>query len=82
MDFDLTWDEAVLHVLGSHYPREVDLQTIYFEIGKYRKLNEFDLEITKYGEPRWNHIVRSIIQSLLKKGMIERIRRGAYVLKE
>ena len=82
MDFDLAWDKAVLHVLGSHYPREVDLQTIYFEIGKYRKLNEFDLENTKHGETRYKHIVRATINQLLKKGMIERIRKGTYVLKE
>lgn len=82
MDFNLTLDEAILHVLGSHYPHEVDLQTIYFEIGKYKKLNEFDLEIIPYGEPRYHDTVRATINPLLKRGMIERIRRGVYVLKE
>ncbi len=82
MCLDLAWDKAVLHVLGSHYPREVDLQTIYFEIGKYRKLNEFVLENNNYGETRYKHIVRARITELFKRGMIERIRKGVYVLKD
>jgi predicted transcriptional regulator of viral defense system len=79
---NLTWDEAVLHVLGNHHPHEVSLQTIYFEVRKYRKLTEEDSEVTKYGEPRYQHIVRATLTSLAKGGFVERIRRGMYVLRE
>jgi len=79
---DLTWKEAVLHVLGDHYPSEVSLQTIYFEVRKYRKLGEGDLEINRWGEPRYQHTIRHTMYALVKGGSVERIRRGIYVLRE
>ena len=79
---DLIWEEAVLHVLGSHYPSKVSLQTIYFDVGKFRKLTENNFEINKYGQIRYQHTVRAILNILVKEGMAERIGRGVYVLKE
>jgi len=76
---DLDWDEAVLHVLGDHYPHEVSLQTVYLEVQKYRKLTEEDSSITKYGEPRYQHIVRATVSQMVKEGWVERLRRGGYV---
>ncbi|MFQ6085971.1 MAG: hypothetical protein ACE5OY_06890 [Candidatus Bathyarchaeia archaeon] len=78
----LTWDEAVLHVLGSYYPHEVSLKTIYFEVDKYRKLAEKDFEVTKYDEPRYKRIVRATLNQLIKEDLVERIRRGVYILRE
>jgi len=77
----MDWEEAVMNVLGSHYPDEVSLKTIYFEVQEYRKLAESDLEITKYGEPRYKHVVRATLTKLVEKGWVERARRGFYVLK-
>jgi predicted transcriptional regulator of viral defense system len=82
MSFDLTWDKVVLHVLGDHYPHEVDLQTIYFEVDKYKKLTKEHLENTKYGEPHYKHIMRATLNELNKRGKVKRVRRGVYVLKE
>ena len=79
---NLTWEEAVLHVLRDHYPSEVSLQTVYFEVEKYRKLVDEDLEVTRYGEPRYHHVVRARLAHLKKKGYAERLGTGIYVLKE
>lgn len=68
----MTWDEAVLNVLGEHHPDVVSLQTIYFEVRKYRKLGEEDLKTTRWGEPRYQHIVRAILHVLVKGGSVER----------
>ena len=80
MDYD--WQQAVLNVLGDHFPEEVSLQTIYHEIGKYRKLSDFYYEITKHKEPRYQHIVRATLRKLKKDGCVENLRRGVYILKE
>jgi len=53
MDLDLAWRSAVLRVLRDHHPHETSLEDIYLEVGKYRKLDEWELEYTKYGEPRY-----------------------------
>jgi len=82
MNYNLAWDEAVLHVLGAYYPREVSLQTIYFEVKKYKKLTRKDYEITNYDEPRYKHVVRAILNQLVKKGWVERVRRGVYIMRE
>ena len=82
MGMYLAWDEAVLHVLGDHHPNEVSLVTIYFEVGKYRKLLEKDYEITKYGEQRYKHVVRATLNQLVKAGLVERLRRGTYALRD
>lgn len=79
---DLDWEEAVLHVLGDHYPNDVSLGVIYFEVSKYRKLSEWHYEDIGYDEPRYKQIVRGTLSQLVKKGMAERIRRGVYVLKD
>ena len=76
---DLDWDEAVLHVLGDNYPHEVSLQTVYLEVQKYRKLTEEDSSITKYGELRYQYIVRATLCQMVKEGWAERLRRGGYV---
>jgi len=81
---NLTWKEAVLHVLRDHYPNEVSVQTIYHEVDKYRKLNdyyEYYFELTKWNEPRYQHIVGETLEYLKKKGLVENIRRGIYVLR-
>jgi len=79
---NLDWEEAVLHVLGDHYPNEVSLQVVYFEVSKYRKLSEWHFEDIGYGEPRYQQIVRATLSQLAKKGMVESLRRGVYVLRE
>jgi len=50
-------------------------------VGKYRKLKEYELEYTKWGESRCQHVVRATLNQLLKNGWVERIRRGVYVLR-
>ena len=82
MDLNLAWDEAVLHVLGDHYPDEVSLGVIYFEVSKYRKFSEWHHENIGYDEPRYKQIVRATLSQLVKKGMAERLRRAVYVLRE
>lgn len=82
MEKDLTWEEAILNVLRNHYPNAVTLQTIYSEVKQFKKLTEYHFEITKYSELRYHHHVRAYIENLVKKGKIERIVRGMYVLKE
>lgn len=77
-----TWDEAVMSVMGSHYPHEVDLETIYAEVGRHRELTDWDLQETEWGELRYENTVRKTLCDLVKKGMAERIRRGVYVLKD
>ena len=37
----ITWEDIVLRILGDHYPREVDLQTIYAEVGKHTERARF-----------------------------------------
>ena len=82
MRLDLEWEEAVLQVLRNHRPDAVSLQVVYFEVDKYKKIREWHLETTKYGEPRYKHIVRATVNNLNRKGLVERIRRGMYILKE
>jgi len=78
----LTWEEAVLRVLRRFHPREVELQTVYFEVGRHRRLSGQDLQITRYGEERYHHVVRATLNQLVKAGRLERIRRGVYALPE
>ena len=78
----ITWEEIVLRILGDHYPREVDLQTIYAEVGKHTELTNRDLEETEWGELRYENTARRTMADLVRKGMAERIRRGVYALKE
>lgn len=79
---DLTWDEAVLHVLGDHYPNEAALSAIYYEVYKYRRLTGWHQEDIGYNEPRYHQIVRATLSQLGKRGHVERLRRGVYALKE
>lgn len=81
-EMNLAWDEAVLHVLGTHHPHEVSLQTIYFEVSEYRKFSEWHHEDIGYDEPRYKQIVRATLSQLVRKGLVERLRRGVYALKE
>ena len=81
-EIDLTWDEAVLHVLGGHYPDKVANSVIYYEVYKYRKLTEWDQEDIGYNEPRYHQIVRATLSHLKKRGLVEHLRKGIYVLKE
>jgi len=78
----MTWGQAVLRVLGDHYPRAVDLQTIYAEVGRHMDLTEYDLKETKWGELHYEHTVRATACDLVKKGAVDRIRRSVYVLME
>jgi predicted transcriptional regulator of viral defense system len=81
-ELDLTWSEAVLHVLGAHYPDKVSLSVIYYEVHKYRKLTEWHQEDIGYREPRYQQIVRATLSWLVKEGHVERLHRGVYVLRE
>ena len=78
----ITWEEIVLRILGDHYPREVDLQTIYGEVGKHTELTNRDLEETEWGELRYENTARRTMTDFVRKGMAERILRGVYALKE
>ena len=82
LEEDLVWEEAIMHVFGSHHPKEVSLKTLYFEVSKYRKLAESDFETTKYGEERYRHVLRAVLNQLVRKGWVERIRRGIYMMKD
>jgi Mn-dependent DtxR family transcriptional regulator len=79
-ELDPAWDEAILHVLREYHPNAVSLQTIYSEMKKYRKLREEDLELTRWGEPRYQHVVRAALHNLLEGGYVKRICRGMYTL--
>ena len=81
-ELNLTWKEAVLHVLRDHYPNEVPLSVIYYEIWKYRKLTEWHNEDIGYNEPRLHQFVRKMCSLLVASRMAERPRRGVYVLRE
>lgn len=78
----ITWEEIVLRILGDRYPHEVELQTIYAEVGKHTELTNRDLEETRWGELRYEHTVRATLCNLVRKGMAERIRRGVYAARQ
>ena len=75
-----TWESAIVKVFESKKLQQASVQDIYSKIGKYRKLGSLELEYTEWNEPRYQHIVRATLNQLHKKGLIERIRRGVYVL--
>lgn len=77
----LTWSEAILMIFKNNKDRVASVQDIYLEIGKYRTLDERELEYTKWDEPRYHHIVRATLNILYNDGVIDRIRRGVYILK-
>lgn len=77
---NLIWEEAILHVLGDHYPKAVSLRDIYSEVKEFRKLAEKDFEITKYNELRYRHVTRAILSKLIKEKTIKRVKRAVYVL--
>jgi len=80
-DLELTWSSAVLSILKNNHPGETSVQEVYRKIGQYKELQVWDLEYTKWDEPRYQHTVRATIHGLYNEGVIERSRRGVYRLK-
>lgn len=77
-----TWNVTVMQVLNRHYPKAVDLKTIYSEVARYRKLTEWDLEETVWNETRYENTVRRAMTDLVRMGYAERIGKGVYVGRE
>ena len=77
-----TWNATVMQVLNRHYPKAVDLKTIYSEVARYRKLTEWDLEETSWNETRYENTVRRAMTDLVRMGYAERIGKGVYVGRE
>ena len=75
-----TWESAVVNVFKSKKSQQASVQDIYSEIGKYRKLGDWELEYTEWNEPRYQHIVRGILARLKKDRLIDHVGKGLYVL--
>jgi len=76
---NLEWWKIIGNVLKDHYPKTVDLQTIYLDVRQYRTLVDNDLKMT-YGQLNYQHTVRRILTSLVEEGSVERVKRAAYRL--
>ena len=78
---DLAWSAAILRVLRDHHPDPTSLQDIYAEVWRYRQGFDPDFEYTRWDEPRYQHVVRGILQSLKRRGFVENIRWGVWALR-
>jgi hypothetical protein len=54
------------------------LNQIYAGVEKKISLSVGQKEFTRYGEPRFHHEVRAIINQLMQNGEITRVSRGKY----
>lgn len=75
---DLAWSSAILRVLTDHHPEPTSLQDIYAEVWRYRQSFNSDFEYTRHDEPRYQHVVRGVLQLLKRRGLVENIRRGVW----
>lgn len=75
----LEWWKAIVNVLEAHYPKTVNLQTIYLEVRQHRTLVDDDLKMT-YGQLNYQHTVRSTLTHLVREGSVERVKRATYRL--
>lgn len=57
---------------------ELTVEEIYNAVEGNLNLSDFQKEFTKYGEPRFHHETRAIINQLLQNGEIIRTGRGVY----
>ena len=84
-DVHVQWLQAIVEVLMDHKGGEVGLQTIYFEIRRYRTLTDNDLRIT-YGQENYKHMIRSLLTrkdwGLVAEDRAVKVRRGVYALSE
>lgn len=81
MSLDLAWSSAILRVLKDHHPKPTSLQDIYIEVWRYRQGLDSDFEYTRWNEPRYQHLVRGVLQLLKRRGFVENIRRGTWALR-
>lgn len=81
MGLDLAWSSAVLRVLRDHHSEPTSLQDIYIEVWRYRQGRDSDFEYTRWDEPRYQHLVRGVLQLLKRRGFVENIRRGMWALR-
>jgi len=66
----LEWWKAIVNVLEAHFPETVDLQTIYLEVRRHRTLVDDDFKM-RYGQPNYQHAVRSTLTHLVREGSVE-----------
>ena len=78
---DLAWSSAILRVLTDHHPEPTSLQDIYAEVWRYRESFDSDFEYTRHDEPRYQHVVRGVLQQLKRRGLVENIRRSVWALR-
>ena len=75
-DYFTEWSDFVLHDVLS--PDGTELSEIYKAIK--RKYPEICVDyITYWGSPKWKHMVRSVLDGLMKKGLAQSVRRGMWI---
>ncbi len=79
MGLDLAWNSAILRVLRDNHPEPTGLQDIYAEVWRYRQGSDF--EYTRWDEPRYQHVVRGVLQLLKRRGLVENLSRGVWALR-
>jgi hypothetical protein len=76
----MTWDDAVLDVLGRRPRRTWMLQDIYVEIGRFPIVTAHHRE-TWGSQPNFHHWVRSALNRLKHSGHVEHVGRSAWRFK-
>jgi hypothetical protein len=74
--------EAIIRIFESKPQQRLTLKEVYESIEDHYELSEYEKELdAKYPQPRFYHSARSIIATLEKEGIIERLDRDRRRLK-
>ena len=75
----ITMEQALINVFRNKPNKDFTMEDIRFEFQKYYKLSDYQKEINhRYPQTRWHHEIRSIINKLVKRGIVEKIKRNCY----
>lgn len=73
-------EQALIKVFKNNPNRQFSLEEIRFEFQNYYNLSDYQKEDDlKYPQPRWHHEIRSILNKLVKRGIVKRLRRNCYI---
>ena len=76
------WEYAIREILH-HSQGEADLREIYAALERSFPLEKGDRRETRWGgRPAYQHVTRSIISNLVKKGDLTHVGRGRYSISE